>query len=85
MKKNKKKNIDKENFLVGSVNNLQSKLNKGFQENALKEYDQNECGPWFDTLTQKTLCFLNRLPFEWKRLNLLIFDLFNGYINCIFI
>ena len=44
-KKQVKKIIDKDKFLVGSVDNLQSNWNSDIRENALKEYYKNGCGP----------------------------------------
>ena len=38
------KNSEKENFLVGSVDILQSNTTSDFQENALKEYLKNGDG-----------------------------------------
>ena len=43
-KKQVEKISDKENFLVGSVDNLQSNCNSNFQENAVKEYYKNGVG-----------------------------------------
>ena len=55
---------EKEEFLFGSVDILQSNRNSDFQGNALKEYYKNGGGPWFVTFIQNTLFFLDRLPFE---------------------
>ena len=56
-KKQVEKISDKEKFLVGPVDNLQSNCNSNFQENAVKEYYKNGVGSWFDTFMQKTLYF----------------------------
>ena len=55
---------EKEKFLVGSVDILQSNINSDFQENVLKEYFKYGDGSGFDIFIQKTLNFLDRPPFE---------------------
>ena len=64
VKKQFKKNIDKDKFLAGSVHNLQSNWNSDCQENVLQEYYKNGGDSWFDTFMPKTLHFLGRPPFE---------------------
>ena len=59
-----KKINDIHKFLVGSVDNLQSYWNSDYQENVVKEYYKNGCGPCFDTFMQKMLYFLERSPIE---------------------
>ena len=64
------KSGDKEKFLVGSVDNLQSNCNGTFQENVVKEYYKNGIGHWFDTFMQKMLYFLdhhlNKVIEPWR-------------------
>ena len=76
-KKNKLKNLVKrKNFLLGSVDILQSDTNSDFQENALKENLENGDGSLFDTFITKDSLLLRQTTILIKSWNLLIFGLF---------
>ena len=75
---------NKDKFLVGSADNLRSNWNSDFQENALKKYYKDGCGPWFDTFMEMTLYFLDHHLNEVIELAF-FFYLFTGHIICIYL